>query len=130
MNRNAPSHIYRVYTKTVHACHKKTRVLYSHQFELHFTRTFSLCFRAADLMSSTRLKSEEIYNRERVPSDSLFVGRTSNNRTNESIDQQQPREQPPSLVEDVSEHEDVFGPPPLPKSNDASRQKSKVSNFF
>ncbi|OXU28147.1 hypothetical protein TSAR_006962 [Trichomalopsis sarcophagae] len=82
-------------------------------------------------MSSTRLKSEEIYNRERVPSDSLFVGRSSDNSTNESADQQQQqREQPSSLLEDVSEHEDVFGPPPLPKSYDAPRQKSKVASLF
>ncbi|KAJ8688343.1 hypothetical protein QAD02_024138 [Eretmocerus hayati] len=52
-------------------------------------------------MSSSRLKSEET-NRERVSSDSRFAAKR---------------------------HEDVFGPPPLPKPSD-SKVKSKVASLF
>ncbi|XP_058798481.1 WASH complex subunit 2 isoform X2 [Phymastichus coffea] len=68
------------------------------------------------LMSSSRLKSEEIY-RERVASDSLFAASKSS--------------QQPLPRQDVSEEpEDVFGPPPLPKAGDNSKPKSKVASLF
>lgn len=104
-------------------------------------------------MSSTRLKSEEIY-RERITSDSLFAARTrnpansnsastvhansnSNNNNNNANNQQQLRqeehEQEASsalLQDDVFDQDDLFGPPPLPSKSDTKRTKSKVSSLF
>ncbi|XP_078050380.1 PWP1 homolog no child left behind isoform X2 [Augochlora pura] len=83
-------------------------------------------------MSSTRLKSEEIY-RERVASDSLFSARSRNNNNPVSSTSNQASEQaseePSSTVEnDVFENEELFGPPPLPKPD--PKPKSKVSFPF
>lgn len=93
-------------------------------------------------MSSTRLKSEEIY-RERVTSDSLFAARThhpanvnSTNANGNNQQQQQPRleQQDTSsalLQDDVFENDDLFEPPPLPSKSDSKRAgKSKVSSLF
>ncbi|KAL7298062.1 hypothetical protein TKK_0009067 [Trichogramma kaykai] len=88
-------------------------------------------------MSSSRLKSEEIY-RERIVSDSLLKSRTRNNSSDQQIgqpqqqqqQQQQQRQQLEPTVEDVSRgSEDVFGPPPLSKDS-SSRNKSKVTSLF
>ncbi|XP_011336352.2 WASH complex subunit 2A isoform X1 [Ooceraea biroi] len=91
-------------------------------------------------MSSTRLKSEEIY-RERIASDSLFAARTldpaSSVNSNSNQQQQQPRQQEQQnvssafLQDDVFENDDLFGPPPLPSKADSKRTaKSKVSSLF
>lgn len=91
-------------------------------------------------MSSTRLKSEEIY-RERVTSDSLFTARTRHPaNANHSDNQQQQQQQlgqdqqdtsSALLRDDVFGNDDLFGPPPLPSKSDAKRTtKSKVSSLF
>lgn len=97
-------------------------------------------------MSSTRLKSEEIY-RERVNSDSLFAARThhpanvnsananSNNHQQQQQQQQSEQEQQDTssalLQDDVFKNDDLFGPPPLPSKSDSKRaSKSKVSSLF
>ncbi|XP_017889320.1 WASH complex subunit 2 isoform X2 [Ceratina calcarata] len=83
-------------------------------------------------MTSTRLKSEELY-RERVVSDSLFVARTRNpaNATSNSTNVQSQNESVEniSVQDDVFENEDLFGPPPLSKT-DSKSAKSKVSSLF
>lgn len=87
-------------------------------------------------MTSTRLKSEEIY-RERVVSDSLFASGTRNsaNTTNTSSPgNNQPQEEQNEDVssgrqDDVFENEDLFGPPPLPKAN-SKPVKSKTQSLF
>ncbi|XP_011263923.2 WASH complex subunit 2 isoform X2 [Camponotus floridanus] len=91
-------------------------------------------------MTSTRLKSEEIY-RERVTSDSLFTAQTlsanpasANNNSNNQQQQQSRQEQHNSLSllqDDVFENDDLFGPPPLPTKSDSKRApKSKTSLLF
>lgn len=96
-------------------------------------------------MTSTRLKSEEIY-RERVNSDSLFTARThhpaninSTNANSNSHQQQQQQQQSEQeqqdtssvLQDDVFKNEDLFGPPPLPSKSDSKRaSKSKISLLF
>lgn len=91
-------------------------------------------------MSSTRLRSEEIY-RERITSDSLFVARTNQpadaNSANANAAQQQPSRQEqqdifsPAQSDSVFENDDLFGPPPLPSKSDSKRAtKSKVSSLF
>lgn len=91
-------------------------------------------------MSSTRLRSEEIY-RERVTSDSLFAARTRYpssaiaNNDNQQQQQQSGQEQQnissALLQDDVFENDDLFGPPPLPSKSDSKRTgKSKVSSLF
>lgn len=85
-------------------------------------------------MTSTRLKSEEIY-RERVVSDSLFSAQTRNpiSVTPNSTNNQSRRESNENVLsteqDDVFENEDLFGPPPLPKA-DSKLAKSKVSSLF
>ncbi|XP_076548056.1 PWP1 homolog no child left behind isoform X2 [Osmia lignaria lignaria] len=85
-------------------------------------------------MTSTRLKSEEIY-RERVVSDSLFSAQTRNpiSVTPNSTNNQSQRESNENVLsteqDDVFENEDLFGPPPLPKA-DSKLAKSKVSSLF
>ncbi|XP_014218671.1 WASH complex subunit 2 [Copidosoma floridanum] len=75
------------------------------------------------LMSSSRLKSEEIY-REHLTSDSLFASKVKS--SGNPVDQPR-REQQQPLPEDVSEDsEDVFGPPPLPKDNPKSKQVASL----
>lgn len=104
-------------------------------------------------MSSTRLKSEEIY-RERVTSDSLFAAQTRNPASNSNSavhdsnngngnnsndgnanNRQQPRQEQherdvSSTLNDVFDNDDLFGPPPLPSKSDTKRAKSKVSSLF
>ncbi|CAL1679144.1 unnamed protein product [Lasius platythorax] len=93
-------------------------------------------------MTSTRLKSEEIY-RERVTSDSLFAAQThhpanpananSNNSNNQQQQQSRQEQQNNSslLQDDVFENDDLFGPPPLPTKSDSRRTpKSKISSLF
>ncbi|KAL6431123.1 hypothetical protein ACFW04_007095 [Cataglyphis niger] len=90
-------------------------------------------------MSSTRLKSEEIY-RERVTSDSLFAAQTrypanlANANSNSNNQQQQSRQEQQdnsSLQDDVFENDNLFGPPPLPTKSDSKRApKSKISLLF
>lgn len=93
-------------------------------------------------MSSTRLKSEEIY-REPITSDSLFAAQTRNSADFNSAlvnansnNQQQPRQEQHEqgtsslLQDDVFENDDLFGPPPLPSKSDSKRVKSKVSSLF
>lgn len=95
-------------------------------------------------MSSTRVRSEEIY-RERVTSDSLFASRThypaNVNSANANSDNQQQQQQQSGqeqlgtssalLQDDVFENDDLFGPPPLPSKSDSKRTtKSKVSSLF
>ncbi|XP_053971429.1 WASH complex subunit 2 [Hylaeus volcanicus] len=87
------------------------------------------------LMTSSRLKSEEIY-RERVVSDSLFTARTRNpvNATISNSTSSQPQEEPIENTssirqDDVFENEDLFGPPPLPKAN-SKPVKTKVQSLF
>lgn len=89
-------------------------------------------------MTSTRLKSEEIY-REHVTSDSLFAARTRHpinaNSDSQQQRQQSEQEQPDTssalLQDDVFENDDLFGPPPLPSKSDSKRaNKSKVSSLF
>ncbi|KYN27785.1 PREDICTED: WASH complex subunit FAM21 homolog isoform X2 [Trachymyrmex cornetzi] len=94
-------------------------------------------------MSSTRVKSEEIY-RERITSDSLFTARTyypaNANSANANSDNQQQQQQSGQeqqgtssalLQDDVFENDDLFGPPPLPSKSDSKRTtKSKVSSLF
>lgn len=92
-------------------------------------------------MTSTRLKSEEIY-RECVTSDSLFTAQTrysanpanTNNTSNNQQQQQSRQEQQDSLSllqDDVFENDDLFGPPPLPTKSDSKRTpKSKISQLF
>ncbi|XP_012288350.1 WASH complex subunit 2 [Orussus abietinus] len=83
------------------------------------------------VVTSTRLKSEEIF-RERVVSDSLFEGPSRRRGSNNSAgNSNRPREE---RIEEVSDRQsdvfenDLFGPPPLPKSGDKS--KSKVVSLF
>ncbi|XP_033335411.2 PWP1 homolog no child left behind isoform X2 [Megalopta genalis] len=83
-------------------------------------------------MTSTRLKSEEIY-RERVVSDSLFSGRSRNpvsssSTTNQAQEEPAAEEPSSALDNDVFENEELFGPPPLPKTE--PKPKSKVSFPF
>ncbi|XP_011306253.1 WASH complex subunit FAM21 [Fopius arisanus] len=87
-------------------------------------------------MESTRLLSEEIY-RERIASDSLFnpVPRHLENPQNSINDShiihnqaQEIRHQDSTRQEDIFDSDDVFGPPPLPKTN--SKSKSKVNSLF
>ncbi|KAG5341719.1 WASC2 protein, partial [Acromyrmex charruanus] len=95
-------------------------------------------------MSSTRVKSEEIY-RERVTSDSLFTARTyypaNANSTNANSNNQQQQQQQSGqeqqstssalLQDDVFENDDLFEPPPLPSKSDSKRTtKSKISSLF
>lgn len=91
-------------------------------------------------MSSTRLKSEEIY-RERVTSDSLFAAQTrypanpANANSNSNNQQQQSRQEQQDnsslLQDDVFENDGLFGPPPLPTKTDSRRApKSKISLLF
>ncbi|XP_012136057.1 uncharacterized protein LOC100881233 isoform X2 [Megachile rotundata] len=86
------------------------------------------------LMTSTRLKSEEMYS-ERVASDSLFTARTPNrasvapNSMNNSSHGELSEDVPSTEQDDVFENEDLFGPPPLPKA-DSKLGKSKVSSLF
>ncbi|XP_070158447.1 no child left behind isoform X3 [Polyergus mexicanus] len=91
-------------------------------------------------MSSTRLKSEEIY-RERVTSDSLFAAQTrypanpANGNSNSNNQQQQSRQEQPDnsslLQDDVFENDGFFGPLPLPTKSDSKRApKSKISLLF
>lgn len=94
-------------------------------------------------MSSTRVKSEEIY-RERITSDSLFTARTyypanansaNANSDNQQQQQQQSRQEQQGtssalLQDDVFEN-DLFEPPPLPSKSDSKRTtKSKISSLF
>ncbi|XP_048266620.1 WASH complex subunit 2 isoform X2 [Bombus terrestris] len=87
-------------------------------------------------MTSTRLKSEEIY-REQITSDSLFTARTQNPANATSIlnsTNNQPQEESIEDVlsiaqDDVFENEDLFGPPPLPKA-DSKPAKSKMPSLF
>ncbi|XP_076640579.1 PWP1 homolog no child left behind [Colletes latitarsis] len=86
-------------------------------------------------MTSTRLKSEEIY-RERITSDSLFTPRTRNpiNATNANsfstqLQEEQNEDTASIRQDDVFENEDLFGPPPLPKA-DSKAVKSKVQSLF
>lgn len=101
---------------------------------------FSLRVNFQPGMSSTRLRSEEIY-RERVTSDSLFAARTRYpnsaiaNNDNQQQQQQSGQEQQnissALLQDDVFENDDLFGPPPLPSKSDSKRTgKSKVSSLF
>ncbi|XP_072762382.1 no child left behind isoform X2 [Anoplolepis gracilipes] len=89
-------------------------------------------------MTSTRLKSEEIY-RERVTSDSLFTAQTrspanpvNNNGNNHQQQSRQEQQDNLSLLQDdVFENDDLFGPPPLPTKSDSKRgPKSKISLLF
>lgn len=94
-------------------------------------------------MTSTRLKSEEIY-RECVNSDSLFTPRThhpanvnsananSNNQQQQQQSEQEQQDISSALLEDdVFKNDDLFGPPPLPSKSDSKRaSKSKVSSLF
>ncbi|XP_018344675.1 PREDICTED: WASH complex subunit FAM21-like isoform X2 [Trachymyrmex septentrionalis] len=95
-------------------------------------------------MSSTRVKSEEIY-RERITSDSLFTAQTyypvNANSANANSDNQQQQQQQSGqeqqgtssalLQDDVFENDDLFEPPPLPSKSDSKRTtKSKVSSLF
>lgn len=94
-------------------------------------------------MTSTRLKSEEMYC-EGVNSDSLFTAQTryfanpanANSNSNNQQQQQQSRQQQQDssslLQDDVFENEDsLFGPPPLPTKSDSKRApKSKISLLF
>lgn len=89
-------------------------------------------------MSSTRLKSEEIY-RERVTSDSLFAAQTRNSanvnsaNANSNNQQQSGQEQQDtsSARDNVFKNDDLFGPPPLPSKSDSKQtSKSKVSSLF
>lgn len=84
-------------------------------------------------MSSTRLKSEEIY-RERITSDSLFTARTHNPVTSISNTTNNPQVESIEDIssirqDDVFENEDLFGPPPLPKA-DSKLPKSKIPSLF
>ncbi|OAD54397.1 WASH complex subunit FAM21, partial [Eufriesea mexicana] len=87
-------------------------------------------------MTSTRLKSEEIY-RERVGSDSLFTARTRNpvnttsipNSTNNPPQEESIGDISSIRQDDVFENEDLFGPPPLPKA-DSKPSKSKIPSLF
>ena len=85
-------------------------------------------------MTSTRLKSEDIY-RERITSDSLYAASTQdtgNTNSNSSRNVNQTREDrvEESLhFQDEIFDDDVFGPPPLPKG-DAKSSKSKVISLF
>ncbi|XP_018050236.1 PREDICTED: WASH complex subunit FAM21 isoform X2 [Atta colombica] len=92
-------------------------------------------------MSSTRVKSEEIY-RERITSDSLFTARTyypanansaNANSDNQQQQQQQSRQEQQGtssalLQDDVFEN-DLFEPPPLPSKPERTT-KSKISSLF
>lgn len=89
-------------------------------------------------MSSDRLKSEEVL-RERQPSSASQLADASKKSiiADQSKSQQQKQqlivEDDAALEEDgrrqEEENEDVFGPPPLPKPGDASKNKSKVHDF-
>lgn len=84
-------------------------------------------------MSSTRLKSEEIY-RERITSDSLFTARTHNPVTSISNTTNNPQVESIEDIssirqDDVFENEDLFGPPLLPKA-DSKLPKSKIPSLF
>ncbi|CAK9831419.1 WASH complex subunit 2, partial [Anthophora retusa] len=89
-------------------------------------------------MTSTRLKSEEIY-RERVASDSLFTASTRNatnatlnsnsNFANNQLQEELIGNFSATRQDDVFENEDLFGPPPLPKAS-SKPTKSKVSSLF
>ncbi|CAK9816256.1 WASH complex subunit 2 [Anthophora quadrimaculata] len=89
-------------------------------------------------MTSTRLKSEEIY-RERVASDSLFTAPTRNatnatlnsnsNFVNNQLQEELIGNFSVTRQDDVFENEDLFGPPPLPKAS-SKPTKSKVPSLF
>ena len=86
-------------------------------------------------MTSTRLKSEEIY-RERVLSDSLFTARSRNQANvnlNSNLTGNQPQEEQEDVSsvqqDDVFENDHLFGPPPLPKA-DSKSAKSKELLLF
>ncbi|XP_076642805.1 PWP1 homolog no child left behind isoform X2 [Halictus rubicundus] len=106
-----------------------------HPPSINITEGSSISVDFPPSMTSTRLKSEEIY-RERVASDSLFTARsrnpvndTSNSNSTGNQAQEEPVEEPSSTQEDdVFENEELFGPPPLPKAD--SKPKSKVSFPF
>ncbi|XP_031827496.1 PWP1 homolog no child left behind isoform X2 [Nomia melanderi] len=85
------------------------------------------------LLTSTRLKSEEIY-RENIANDSLFASNSVTSNPNAAGNQPQeevPGEPASSTQEnDVFENdEELFSPPPLPKL-DSKPPKSKVSFLF
>lgn len=92
------------------------------------------CYSIEPRMSSTRLKSEEIY-RERISSDSLFTARTHNpvtsisNTTNNPPQVESIEDISSIRQDDVFENEDLFGPPPLPKA-DSKLPKSKIPSLF
>lgn len=88
-------------------------------------------------MTSTRLKSEDIY-RERAISDSLYappsqLPDSTNSNSSRNLNQLlENRVEESSRYQDNifdEEDDDVFGPPPLPKG-DAKSPKSKVISLF
>ena len=86
-------------------------------------------------MTSTRLKSEDIY-RERVDSDSLYaapsqVSDNTNYNSSSNLNQLPENLNDESSLhqDDIFNNEDVFGPPPLSKSYERS-SKSKVISIF
>lgn len=95
----------------------------------HFHLCFSIDFQPE--LTSTRLKSEEIY-RERVASDSLFAAPNSNSASN-AASQHLTREDNSGsrIADDVFDNDDIFAaPPPLPKASASGKSKSKINQLF
>lgn len=86
------------------------------------------------MTSTMNSRTGDMY-RERIVSDSLFAAKTLGDRENDSssLNNAQMIDEA-SEVNDIpkpfDEPEDIFGPPPLPKTGSKTGSKSKVSSLF